>query len=118
MRLEPRDETLAPVEAGWLNGPGLCGTYSSQVERNWLYQALGELPLGRQTLVLDLSLERGRPFRSRFTEADEGFVLLRVSSSAAPSRSTRDRCDRGRGRATALLVRAECRGAPDPQPCV
>lgn len=74
VRLEPRDATLAPVEAGWLNGPGFCGTYSSQVEQSWLYQVLGELPLGRQTLVLDLTLERGRPFRSRFAKADEGFV--------------------------------------------
>jgi len=37
---------------------------SSWVEQD---QPLGTLPLGHQTLVLDLTLERGRPYRSRMT---------------------------------------------------
>ena len=65
IRLDPHEDRLAAVGAGWKNGHGYCGTHTVRVERDWLYQPLGFLPLGRHSLVFDLTLERGRVRRGQ-----------------------------------------------------
>jgi hypothetical protein len=59
IRLVPRREGLKPAEVGELF-QSRCGTYMMGRYQQCLYQELGSLPVGRQELVFDVTIERGR----------------------------------------------------------
>ncbi len=74
IRLVPNLEGLAPAEVGLLYSPG-CGTLMGWMHQAWLYQELGELPLGRYDLVFDVTIERGA----------ESFSMGQQKNSAHPA---------------------------------
>jgi hypothetical protein len=58
IRFVPRREGLRPAEVGELL-QSTCGTYGMSMYQAWLYQELGSLPVGRQRLVFEVTIERG-----------------------------------------------------------